>query len=180
MTPERLHARYADKIDRQVRRVLGSDADCEDLVQEVLMVVFQNFHTIREPKAADAWVRQVTATMTIDLVRSRSLRRQVSSESLPETALPLWRHVEGPDVTFRIVRLLRQLPAKERSLLMSYWFTPSTAEALAREQGCSVATMRRRVFRARTRFQRLARHDMVLARYVPDPPLSSRRVPSRA
>jgi RNA polymerase sigma-70 factor (ECF subfamily) len=168
MTPERLHARYAERIDRQARRTIGSDADREDLVHEVLMAVFRGFHTIREPKAADAWVRRVTAVMIIDLVRRRRLRPQVSLDSLPETAVPSFQAGEAGELASRAVRILQRLPARERSLLMAYWFTPATLQSLASELGCSVVTVKRHMLRARGRFERLALRDPDLARYMSD------------
>ncbi len=166
MTPERLHALYAEKIDRQIRYKLGSDVDREDLVQEVLMAVIRSFHTIREPKAADAWVRRVTTIKIVNLIRKRRAQPKASWEALSETEHPCWIPDDTEDLASRTVRVLKLLPASESSLLTSYWFTPATTETLARDLGCSVVTVKRRLVRARTRFYRLALLDPELARYA--------------
>ena len=37
LTPERLHSRYANRISRQIRAVMGVDQEHDDLVQEVVL-----------------------------------------------------------------------------------------------------------------------------------------------
>lgn len=174
-TPERLHSRYADKIDRHVRRFITSEADREDVVQEVLIEIMRGYHTVREPRAADAWVRRVTATKVFDLLRQRRRQPEVSWETLEEVPSSFWHPQGARDLASRAVRLLERLPQKESGLLMAYWFTPATAESLAGEIGCSTVTVRRRLFKARMRFERLARHDPELAARIGEARRRSRR-----
>jgi hypothetical protein len=63
----------------------------------------------------------------------------------------------------RALHALNRLPERERVLLTRYWFTPETAKTLAAEIGCSNITLRRRLTRARLRFEKLARQDPALA-----------------
>jgi RNA polymerase sigma-70 factor, ECF subfamily len=175
MTPERLHARYAGKIDRHVRRLITSEADREDLVQEVLIAIMRGFHALREPKAADAWVRRITAIKVCSLIRQRRQLPEVSWETLEDVPSPFWHPQGARSLASRAVRLLEQLPQKDSSLLMAYWFTPATAESLAGEIGCSIVTVRRRLFKARMRFERLARRDPDLSACIGEARLRSRR-----
>jgi AraC-like DNA-binding protein len=57
----------------------------------------------------------------------------------------------------------------DRTLLESYWFSHLTMEALAADAGCSEATLRRRLRRAKARFARLARLDPALRGRFADP-----------
>jgi RNA polymerase sigma-70 factor (ECF subfamily) len=175
MTPEGLHARYAGKIDRQVRRLITSEADREDVVQDVLMAIMRGFHALREPKAADAWVRRVTAIKVVNLIRQRRLQPEVSWETLDEVPSSFRYSLGARELASRVVRLLERLPQKESSLLMAYWFTPVTAESLAGQIGCSTVTVRRRLFKARMRFERLARRDPDLAACIGEARRTSRR-----
>jgi RNA polymerase sigma-70 factor, ECF subfamily len=175
MTPERLHARYAVTIRRQVRRMITSESDREDVVQEVLIAIMLGFHAVREPKSADAWVRRVTTIKVFDLIRQRRLQPDLSLEALPEVPSSASHPQSARDLASRAVRLLERLPPKESSLLMAYWFTPVTAETLADQNGCSVVTLRRRLLRARMRFERLARRDAELVACIGEARLRSRR-----
>jgi RNA polymerase sigma-70 factor (ECF subfamily) len=175
LSPERLHARYFAKIERLIRRVLGPDADREDIRQDVLMTVLRKAHSIRDPRSMDFWVRQVTLNTLKYTMRQRRLRRHPSWETLPETLLPSSQtDFETRDLARCAARVLDRLPRDERSLLISYWLGSETADEIAAHAGCSSITVRRRLAKARRRFERLVRRDPVLARCLEDPTWSPR------
>jgi RNA polymerase sigma-70 factor (ECF subfamily) len=175
-TPESLHARYAGRIDRQIRRLMGRDNEREDLVHEVLITVFRRVDTLRNPVAMDAWVARVTTNTLKYTLRRRRVRQHVSLEALPETQVVPWQaDLEGRDLAGRAARVLDRLPASDRTLLMTYWFTSATADSIADEARCSIITVRRRLSRAQSRFEKLARHDPALARCIEDARTRSRR-----
>jgi RNA polymerase sigma factor (sigma-70 family) len=155
--------------------MIPSESDREDVVQEVLIAIMLGFHALREPKAADAWVRRVTAVKIIDLIRERRLHPAISLDTLPEAQPSISPPQTARDLAARAVRVLERLPPKEGSLLMAYWFTPATADTLADQIGCSVVTLRRRLFKARMRFERLGRHDPELAACIGEARHRSRR-----
>jgi RNA polymerase sigma-70 factor, ECF subfamily len=163
-TQEGLHRRYARRIDRQVRTLLGPDNEHEDLVQEVLLAVFSRIGTLRDPACIDAWVAQITLNVLRAALRRRRLRRHASWEALPEDQNPtFYVDLDGYQLARRALRLLDRMPPNERALLAAFWLTPTTIRSIAKEAGCSVITVRRRLFRAQARFERLARLDPALA-----------------
>jgi RNA polymerase sigma-70 factor (ECF subfamily) len=176
LTPELLHARYARKIRRHIRAVLGADDDREDVVQDVLITVFRKVDTLRDPACLDGWVAQVTANTLKYVIRQRRLRRHASWEGLAENQIPSFQtNVHARELASRAIRIVNNMPPNDRALLTTYWFSPATAESIAAETGCSIVTVRRRLLRARTRFERLARRDPALARCIDDARLWSRR-----
>lgn len=165
MTTERLHALYAKAIERQVRRMMGPDNENEDLVQEVLVTVLRRLYTLRDPAALDAWVAQITANTVTSAIRRRRLRRHLSLEAVSEQDLPVvTSDVAARELAGRAARILQRMPERERALLVTYWFSPATADSIAEVLRCSSATLKRRLRRARRRFERLASDDPALAR----------------
>lgn len=166
-TPERLHARYASRIARHVRAVLGSDDEQEDLIQNVLITVFLGIERLREPRALDQWVAQITRSELRNLFRRRRTRRLDSLDALPEHDDPSFQlDVDARDLAGRVMRVMDRLPPNDNALLAIFWFERSTVAAMAANAGCSVITMRRRLLRARERFARLARRDPAIAAYL--------------
>jgi len=164
LTPERLHARYAWRIARRVQAMLGTDDEREDLVQEILIAVFQGFSGVRNPACLDGWVAQVTANKVRALIRHRRARPHASLEALPEPQLPSFQaNIEAWFRASSAVRVIDRLPASDRALLLALWFSPATLDSIAADSGCAPITVRRRFSRARSRFERLARRDPVLA-----------------
>jgi RNA polymerase sigma-70 factor (ECF subfamily) len=165
LTPERLHARYAGRIARRVQTLLGHDDEREDLVQEVLITVLRNVGTLRNPDCMDGWVNQVTLNTLRAFMRQRRKRRHASWEGLLEHELPWFQaDPDARELAGRVMALMNRLPHGDRALLESLWFSRATAESIAAQSGCSIITVRRRLFRARSRFTRLARKDPALAR----------------
>jgi RNA polymerase sigma factor (sigma-70 family) len=164
LTPEILHARFAKRITRHVRAVLGSDDEYEDLVQDVLVAVMFGIGTLRDPSCLDAWVARVTNNTLRNLMRRRSLRRHLSLETMaPDDEPSTDVKPETQDLAARALTVLSRLPSYDRALLTTYWFSPVTIGSMAHDAGCAVITMRRRLLRALGRFERLALRDAALA-----------------
>ncbi len=169
LTAEHLHARYAKKIARHVKAVLGQDDEHEDLVQEVLMSVIRGVETLRDPACLDAWVAQVTMNTLRSTMRHRRHRRHASLETVPEQLRPSFQiETDERDLASRAIRVMNRLPPPDRALLATYWFSPATLGTMAAAAGCSVITVRRRLSRARTRFKNLASRDPALAQCMND------------
>lgn len=163
LTPERLHARYAKKIDRQIRAFLGSDDDCEDLVQEVLITVFCKVGTLRNPQCLDRWVSQVTRNTLRYAIRQRRTRRHASWEELPDPKVPLFRtDFDARELAWRVLRIMSRMPPNDCALLTRSWLSRTTVGEIAAEKRCSSITVRRRLLKARARFEKLARLDPAL------------------
>lgn len=164
LTPKQLHARYARRISRHVWRVLGAHHDREDLVQEVLIAIFQGIGALRDPACLDGWVTQVTANTLKGHLRRRRLRQHDSWDSLSEPQMPtVPSNIDAALLASRVVRVIGRLPPNDRALLATLWFSPATLESIAADAGCAAITVRRRLTRARGRFERLARLDPALA-----------------
>lgn len=164
LTPERLHSRYAKRISRQIRAVMGVDQEHEDLVQEVLVTVILRVGTVRNPACLDAWVNQVTMNTLKTVVRQRRLRRHASLETVPEQQRPTFSHTfDERDLATRAMVVVNRMPPCDRALLATYWFSPATLGSMADAASCSIITVRRRLARALRRFERLARQDPALA-----------------
>lgn len=167
LAPERLHQRYAPRIRRQLRATLGSDDEFDDLVQDVLVVVISKVNTVRDIACLDWWVVQVTANTVKQLVRRRRIRRHTCLEDVAEALLPtIPTDFEGRELAARLLQVMLSLPRNDRALLTNYWLSPATAETIAAQIGCSAMTVRRRLARARGRFERLVRNDPALARCI--------------
>ncbi len=167
LRPEVLHRLYAAKIERRVRATLGRDMDREDLVHEVLITVFKRIGTLRDPACLDRWIDQVTVNTLRYAIRQRRLRRHASWDALPEQQAGFVQpNPDTRDLAARAIGVIERLPPAERALLVNYWFTSLSARELAESAGCSVVTVARRLFKARNRFEKLARRDPALARCV--------------
>jgi RNA polymerase sigma-70 factor (ECF subfamily) len=165
-----LHARTIARVRRHIQAVLGGDDERDDVLQEVLMRTVLKIGTLREAASLDAWVGRVTQNAISNFLRRRRSRRHISWEASPERDDPTFQgDSNARDLASRALRVIDLLPERERALLTRYWFSPATIDSLATEEGCPRITMRRRLARARTSFEKLARRDPALAPCFDDP-----------
>src|SRR3989344_2093919 len=68
--PELL-SRYLKPVYNFVRRLSGSDADAEDISQEVFVKVWKNLKKYRQGESVRAWIFSVARSTTIDWLRKR-------------------------------------------------------------------------------------------------------------
>jgi len=64
-TPEIVFREYAPRIYNLARRMLGNDADAEDVTSEVLMQVVRKLHTYRGDAQLPTWLHRVTVNAAL-------------------------------------------------------------------------------------------------------------------
>jgi len=83
-TPEEVFRDYAPRIFHLARRMLGNDADAEDVTQEVLLTVVRKLDTFRGDAALPTWLHRVTVNAALNRRRKRS-NVQAHEHELPDT-----------------------------------------------------------------------------------------------
>jgi RNA polymerase sigma-70 factor (ECF subfamily) len=119
-TPEQVFREYAPRIYNIARRLLGNDADAEDVTSDVLVQVVRKLHTYRGDAALPTWLHRVTvnAALAHREKRANRLRRETAAgdEALEAAAAD----TEGT-----------YAPANPHPRL---WSVPPDSAALARER----------------------------------------------
>jgi RNA polymerase sigma-70 factor (ECF subfamily) len=73
-TPEVLFRDHSPRIYNLARRMLGNDADAEDVTQEVLLQVLRKLHTFRGDSAFPTWLHRVTVNAALAHRRKQAHR----------------------------------------------------------------------------------------------------------
>src|SRR5690606_25523322 len=77
---EVLVRRYSPMMRAYARRVMGSDADVDDIVQEAFVTAWQRFSELEDPAAVKSWLMRIVSRKAMDRVRSR--RPQVDIDDI--------------------------------------------------------------------------------------------------
>jgi RNA polymerase sigma-70 factor (ECF subfamily) len=75
LTPEQVFRDYAPRVYNLARRMLGNDADAEDVTQDVLLQVVRKLDTFRGEADLPTWLHRVTVNMAL-AHRSKRARRE--------------------------------------------------------------------------------------------------------
>ena len=76
LTPERVFQDYAARIYNLARRMLNSDADAEDVTQDVLLQVVRKLDTFRGESAFPTWLHRITVNAALAHRRKRAVRQK--------------------------------------------------------------------------------------------------------
>src|SRR5438309_4981699 len=76
LTAEQVFRDHAPRVYNLARRMLGSDADAEDVTQDVLLQVVRKLDTFRGESAFSTWLHRITVNAALNHRRKRSSRTQ--------------------------------------------------------------------------------------------------------
>src|SRR6476659_1838679 len=76
VTPEQVFRDHAPRIYHLALRMLGNDADAEDVTQEVLLQVVRKLDTFRGDSSIGTWLHQITVNAVLALRRKRATIRE--------------------------------------------------------------------------------------------------------
>src|SRR5436305_2906632 len=76
-TPERVFREYAPRVYNLARRMLGHDADAEDVTQDVLLQVVRKLSTYRGDAEVTTWLHRVTVNAVFAHRRKKASRPEV-------------------------------------------------------------------------------------------------------
>jgi RNA polymerase sigma-70 factor (ECF subfamily) len=151
---------YQDMVFGTAVRLLGRDADAEDVSQEVFMRAFERFHDIGASQTAAGWLKTVTRNLCLNYLSRYRARWHVFSEvdaarpGLLDERLGFVGHAGAMDLerAERRVRLefaLRSLPDHQRVPLVLFHFEDMSYQAIADALGMSLATVKSNIHRGR-------------------------------
>jgi RNA polymerase sigma-70 factor (ECF subfamily) len=75
-SPEQVFLQYAPRVYNLARRMLGNDADAEDVTQDVLLQVVRKLDTFRGEADFGTWLHRVTVNAALAHRRKRANRDQ--------------------------------------------------------------------------------------------------------
>src|SRR5262249_9985189 len=75
-TAEQVFREHAPRIYNLARRILGNDADAEDVTQDVLLQVVRKLDTFRGEAALPTWLHRVTVNAALAHRRKRAVREE--------------------------------------------------------------------------------------------------------
>src|SRR5262249_19152369 len=76
LTPEVVFHEYAPRVYNLARRMLGSDADADDVTHDVLLQVVRKLDTSRGEAAFPTWLHRVTVNAALAHRQKRGLRQE--------------------------------------------------------------------------------------------------------
>lgn len=166
-----LFRRHRNRVHACLFRVLGTNRDMDDLLQEAFLQVFQSLRGWRAEASLATWIDRVSVRVAYRYLSQRG-RRVVTTE-MPEDDI-----VMGPDVgpgsrrqlardgVRRLYAVLDELSPAARLAFTLHEIDGRSLAETAALVGSTVTATKLRVWRARKRIEAVAAEDPVLAEFI--------------
>jgi RNA polymerase sigma-70 factor (ECF subfamily) len=154
-------------------RILGSNRNIEDLLQDTFIEVFRSLRTFRGEARLTTWIDRIAVRVALaHLGRRRTA--EVSLELVPE--MPggdpaIERRMLAREAASRLYAALDGMEAKQRIAFALHVIDGRPAREVATLTRSTVLAVKSRTWRARREIERCARRDPVLRAFFDENPL---------
>jgi len=161
---------HAAHVHRTLRSALGPDEDIPDLLQEVFIRALNQIGKLRDFERVRSWLSTIAIFVARGHIRLRARRGWLSVFS-PERTRP--NHLDQPSSEARqalreVYAVLDEMPLDERMAFVLRFVDGMTLPDTAEACDTSLATVKRRLARAETRFLEAARRRPALEQWLKD------------
>jgi RNA polymerase sigma-70 factor, ECF subfamily len=165
-----LFRRHRMRVQACLYRVLGSNRDMDDLLQEAFIQVFRSLHNWRAEASLATWIDRVSVRVAYRYLSQRG-RRIVTEVLEGDEGGP---DVEGPgaqrqlarDGVKRLYEVLDELGAASRLAFTLHEIDGRSVAETAQLVGSSVTATKLRIWRARKRVEQAATEDPILREFI--------------
>ncbi len=147
-----LAARYQQKIYWHARRMSGSHLDADDIMQEVLMTMFEKFHTFKFNSSVYTWIYKITATRSINFLKRKKIKSFFSFDDVQSENLRANDNVadqyEIKEKMEKLDAVLQKLPDRQREVFLLRNFESLGYDEISEITGVSVGSLKASYFHA--------------------------------
>jgi RNA polymerase sigma-70 factor (ECF subfamily) len=147
--------RYERRAFWIARGMLNNDEDARDVAQEAFIRVHRSLHRFDVKLKFSTWMHQIVVNLSIDHMRKHKRRKAIDLDSVGEVADGRERvdPVESAELKDRVARVLEELPAKYKAVMVLSDLQGIGAKEIAKITDTTHATVRWRHHRARKLFR---------------------------
>lgn len=147
---ETLARRYAILMRSYASRLLNSNAEAEDVVQEALVVAWKTLDTLAEPAKVKSWLMRIVSHKSIDLIRKRKDNTDLDDVDVaaPAAESPERKALAGSQMS-ALSEALGRLPEAQRRCWTLREIGENSYEEIADQLSMSTTAVRGQLARAR-------------------------------
>jgi RNA polymerase sigma-70 factor, ECF subfamily len=145
-----LFARFAKMVHGLAFRLVGTDSEVDDIVQDAFVEALTHLHRLEEPAAFRGWLKSIVVRTTCKRLRRRRLLTRLGlrrPEPIELDALPIANSAPAEVVAeLRLIfSLIDELPVQERVALVLHRVEGMTLPEVAEQMKLSLTTVKRRI-----------------------------------
>ncbi|MBN1301681.1 MAG: RNA polymerase sigma factor [Melioribacteraceae bacterium] len=151
-----LAKKYQPKIYWHARRMLGNHDDADELMQEVLLVIYNKLNSFRFDSNLSTWIYKITSTRAINFIKRKNVKRFLRISDSKElldgqnlhAAKDIIKNIEDKEKIDLINHQLQKLPVKQREVFILRNFEGLSYDEINKITGQSVGALKANYFHA--------------------------------
>lgn len=174
---DELYRRYKDLAIRNAYLITGNRSDAEDVVQEAFVTSYFRIGELKNHSGYKAWLMSILIRLSYRTAKrhkreypdeyAQEIREQKEFENVmqngfAECGSEEWSSPLGQLITReeadRVMTAVNALPAKQRVVIVLYYYDELSVEDIASMAGISAGTVKSRLFTARKKLKQLLGH----------------------
>jgi len=142
--------KYKNKIYWHARRMTGNHLDADEVVQEVLLVIYTKLKDFRFKSSLYTWIFRIVSTRSLNYLRKRSLRKVFSFDdpaaNIVNSNEDIINDFEMKEKIQKIDKFLQKLPAKQREVFIMRNYDELSYEEISKLTGKSIGGLKANYF----------------------------------
>ena len=159
----RLINKYQQKIYWHARRMTGSHLDADEVVQEVLLVLYNKLKDFQFKSSLYTWIYRITSTRSINYLNKRKLRKILYLDDINSaetgTKEDIIQDIDTKDKIKKLDQLLQTLPAKQREIFILRNVDGLSYEEISEITGKSIGGLKSNYFHAINKISEMMKNE---------------------
>jgi len=159
----RLAKRYQEKIYWHARRMTGNHLDADEIVQQVLIVMYKKLKTFNFDSSLYTWIYKITSTRSLNLIKRNKLRSIISIDKIIENKVTTKEDIvldlEAKERLKKVERLLQRISPKQREVFILRKFDELSYAEISGITGKSVGALKANYFHAFNKLKELMKNE---------------------
>ena len=142
---------YKQRIYKTAYLILKDSQKAEDVVQDTFFQVYVKIGELSKVEAFDNWIYRITVNSCFEVLRKQGkLQTEELGEGLEDSrscdpeGIALQKELQS-----MIMKCIQSLPAKQRTVLILFYYNDFSVEEIADIVNCSIGTVKSRLFYGR-------------------------------
>ena len=162
--------RQKQRVHATLYRVLGSNADMDDLVQDTFIEIFRSLPTFRGDALLSTWIDRIAVRVAYAYIAKRkndTVRLSIVPEP-PSSDASAEDRATAREAARRLYAILDKIEPNQRIAYTLHVIDGRPLEEVAEIMNATTVTTKVRAWRAARVVEKRAKHDALLAGYVFD------------
>ena len=159
----RLALRYQEKIYWHARRMTGNHFDADEIVQQVLLVMYNKLKTFKFESSLYTWIYKITSTRSLNLIKKNKLKSVFSiedeSERISTSGENIITDIDNKETFTMVQNLLQKISPKQREVFVFRNFDELSYKEISEITGKSIGALKASYFHAFNKLKEMMKNE---------------------